>query len=222
MYLYIYACIIHIYVGNVYLCERWVCRAQPTSVSRQWSRPQVVPAQMWGWPALDVGESRCRCGRPEAQMWVRLGSTMNEPCVLSIHGDLSPRGCAMKHHWLYSCIRQRDIWCAVLCALRCGLRGVGSAGVWPSIGVQPEHRQLEHRVRVEHIWRTRPCAVARMRHATDVLLASVVPAQSGPGAKCGDGPPRMWASPGADVGDVRAQMWARLGSPVSESCVFCL
>jgi hypothetical protein len=39
---------------------------------------------------------------------------------------------------------------------------------------------------------------------------------SGPGSKwsrrrCGDGPPRMWASPGVDVGDVQAQMWVRLG-----------
>jgi hypothetical protein len=28
-------------------------RAQPTSFSQQWSRQQVFPAQMWGWPALD-------------------------------------------------------------------------------------------------------------------------------------------------------------------------
>ena len=127
----------------------------------------------------------------------------------------------MKHHLLYSCIRQRDIWCAVLCALRCGWRGVGSAGVFRGIGVQPEHRQLEHRESDDHICRTRPCAVARMRHATDVLLASVVPAASGPGAECGDGPPRMCASPGADVGE-SAQMWARLGSTMNESCVFYL
>jgi hypothetical protein len=40
------------------------CGAQPTSLSQQWSRVQVVPgavvvpAQMWGWPTSDVGESR--------------------------------------------------------------------------------------------------------------------------------------------------------------------
>ena len=39
------------------------CGAQPESLSQQWSRRQVLPAQMWGWPTSDVGESRRRCGR---------------------------------------------------------------------------------------------------------------------------------------------------------------
>jgi surface protein len=42
------------------------------------------------------------------------------------------------------------------------------------------------------------------------------------GRRCGDGPPRMWASPGAYVGDVQSQMWARLGSTGNESCFLYL
>jgi surface protein len=59
--------------------------AQPTSFSQQWSRPQVVPAQMWAWPTLDVGESQCRCGRVHAQMWVRSSSTVNESGVFKLY-----------------------------------------------------------------------------------------------------------------------------------------
>jgi hypothetical protein len=60
-------------VSNMYkvcaLVPSHACGAQPTSLSQQWSRAQVVPgadvvpAQMWGRPTSDVGESRCRCGR---------------------------------------------------------------------------------------------------------------------------------------------------------------
>ncbi len=39
------------------------CGAHPKIFVQQWSRPRVVPAQMWGWPTSDVGESRRRCGR---------------------------------------------------------------------------------------------------------------------------------------------------------------
>jgi len=79
---------------------------------------------------------------------------------------------------------------ARLCALPCGRRGVGSAGVWLGVGVQPEHRQLEHRLSDDHGGRTRPCAVARMRRAIEVLVAAVVRAQ-------------MWGWPTSDVGESR-------------------
>ncbi len=63
------------------------CGAQPKSSSQQWSRKQVVSAQMWGLPTSDVGESRRRCGRVLEQMWVRLGSTVNKSSV-SMNGSL--------------------------------------------------------------------------------------------------------------------------------------
>ncbi len=77
-------------------------------------------------------------------------------------------------------------------SVRCGVdgSGVGSAGVWLGVGVQPEHRQLEHRLSDDHGRRTRPCAVARMRRAIEVLVAAVVPAQ-------------MWGWPTSDVGESR-------------------
>jgi hypothetical protein len=48
------------------------CGMQPESFSHQWSRPQVVPG-------ADVGVAHLGRGRVPAQMWVRLGSTVNEP-----------------------------------------------------------------------------------------------------------------------------------------------
>ena len=51
------------------------CGAQPKSLSQQWSRPQVVPG-------ADVGMAHLGCGRVPAQIWVRLGSTMSESCVI--------------------------------------------------------------------------------------------------------------------------------------------
>jgi hypothetical protein len=131
-------------------------------------------------------------------------------------GACCKRGCATKHHLLHRCTAARCMALrsgmaagrrAGLCAMRCGRRGIGCtshlpalAGVLRCVGVQPEHRQLEHGRSDGHGGGMRPCAFARMRRATDVLLAAVVPAASGPRRRCGDGPPWMWASPGADVG----------------------
>jgi hypothetical protein len=57
------------------------CGAQPTSLLAKVVPAQLVPAQMLRWPSSDVGESRRRCGLVQAQMWARLGSPVNEPCV---------------------------------------------------------------------------------------------------------------------------------------------
>jgi hypothetical protein len=130
---------------------------------------------------------------------------------------LLQRGCATNHELLQSCILQRDVWrCGVawrgtagaLGCVRCavgGRRGVGSAGVFLSVCVQPEHRQLEHRFRDDHGPGIRPCALAHMRSAPENLRAAVVPAASGPGADvgmahlgCGRVPAQMWACSGAD------------------------
>jgi hypothetical protein len=58
------------------------CGAQPTSLLAVVVPAQAVPAQMWGWPTSDVRESQCRCGRVQAAVWVRLGSTMSESGVI--------------------------------------------------------------------------------------------------------------------------------------------
>ena len=60
------------------------CGLLPQSFSQQWSRRKWSPAQMWGRPTSDVGESRRRCGRVPAQMWVRLGSPVRS-LVYSIY-----------------------------------------------------------------------------------------------------------------------------------------
>jgi len=145
---------------------------------------------MWASPRADVGQVGLLAQPCTCLVYISMNVTW---CVLQ-------RRCAMKHHLLHRCRLQRR-GRARLCALRCGRLGVGSAGVSRSIGVQPQHRQLEHLGSEGHVLRTRPCAVAHMQRATEVLLAAVVPAQ-------------MWARP--------AQMWARLGSTMSESCALCL
>ena len=143
---------------------------------------------MWASPRADVGQVGLLAQPCTCLVYISMNVAW---CVLQ-------RRCAMKHHSLHRCRLQRS-GRARLCALRCGWRGVGSAVVSRSIGVQPEHRQLEDLGSEGHVLRTRPCAVAHMQRATEVLLAAVVPAQ-------------MWARP--------AQMWARLGSTMSESCAY--
>jgi surface protein len=213
------------------------CGAHPKIFVQQWSRPQVVPAQMWGWPTSDVGESRRRCGRrPGAdvgEVWLTCERvlcflSMNVTCwrVATRLCDEAPLVASLYEYTATRCMALRPgaeapARCAWF-ALRCGWRGVGSAGVYKGVGVQPEHRQLEHRVRDDHVPGMRPCAVARKRRATDLLVAAVVPAPSGPGADvgmahlgCGRVAVQMWASPGAGSGP-------RCGSTVNESGVFCL
>ncbi len=91
---------------------------------------------------------------------------MSESCALCLWmAAWCNDACAMKHHVLHRCIASlytanamygaaalRGTAGAGLCALRCGRRRVGSAGVWLGVGVQPEHRQLEHCVR-DDAWR---------------------------------------------------------------------
>jgi hypothetical protein len=128
------------------------------------------------------------------------------------------RGCAMKHHLMHRSIFPRCL------SLRRGMAAPARwalytalwtawgrlAGVLRGEGVQPEHRQLEHRECFEHVPGMRPPAVARNRRPSR---------SSGPGCKCsrrrcGDGPPWMWASPGADVGVSR-------GADVGEAWLNC-
>jgi hypothetical protein len=163
-------------------------------------------------------------------MWARLGSTVNEYYIYMVtccneaelHSTHVVHRCMLQTRCMV--LRRGVAWHgrrAGRCALRCGRRGVGSAGVLLGVGVQPEHRQLEHRESGGHVQRTRSNAVARMRRATDVLLAAMVPEASGLG--------EMWGWPTSDVGEslcifgrVQAQMWGRLGSTVSKSCLLYL
>ena len=126
--------------------------------------------------------------------------------------------CATKPHVLHRRIRQHDVLRrgaarpegSALCAALWTARGrLGSAGVLLCGGVQPEHRQLEHSECFEYVPGMRPCAVARMRRATEVLPQQWSRPQAVPGADvgtahlgCGRVPAQMWTSPGADVGSV--------------------
>jgi hypothetical protein len=96
--------------------------------------------------------------------------------------------------------------------VRCGVGGrreVGSAGFSTSVGVQPQHRQLEHSESDDHGRRTRPFAVARMRRATDVPSR-----RSFPGAKWS--PAQMWGWPTSDVGESRCRCGLVLAQAVGQ------
>jgi surface protein len=75
-------------VSNMYqvcaLVPSHACGVRPKSFRSSGPGRKRSPAQMWGRPTSDVGESRRRCGRVQARMWVRFGLNVNESCVFHL------------------------------------------------------------------------------------------------------------------------------------------
>ena len=117
----------------------------------------------------------------------------------------------MKHHLLHRCIPQGDVRrCGVawrgtaggLGVVRCAEDFVGSARqAFRSASAFNQNIGSWNTASVSDMYLV--CALVPS-HACGApsksSLAAVVPAASGPRRRCGDGPPRMWASRGADVG----------------------
>jgi surface protein len=195
------------------------CGMPPKSFSQQWSRRQVVPG-------ADVGIAHLGCGRVPAQMWVGLGSTVNEPCVFYLCmaaccNDVVRCSTAWYIVVCCSAMYGAAAWSGVAwhgrwarrCALLCG-DGVGSArqaflgasafnqniGSWNTAAVTT--MAIVSALVLSHACGAQPTS----------LLAASVPAASSPQRSRGDGPLRMWASPCADVGE----SWNRCGRGLAQ------
>ncbi len=183
------------------------CGVQRTSFLQHRSRQQVVADV--GWPTSDKGESRRRCGRVLEQMWVWLGSTVNEYCIYMVMCCNEAELHSIAPTWCIVVCCKCDVWrCGVawrgtaggLGVVRFAVDGVGSAlqafysasafnqniGSWNTASITTMSS-------VRALVPSHACHAARNRRPSR---------SSGPGSKwsrrrCGDGPPRMWASPGA-------------------------
>jgi surface protein len=186
------------------------CGAHPKIFVQQWSRPQVVPAQMWGWPTSDVGESRRRCGRrPGAdvgEVWLTCERvlcflSMNVTCwrVATRLCDEAPLVASLYEYTATRCMALRP-WrgsSGTLCFVRCGVDGVGSARqAFASASAFNQNIGSWNTARVSNIASvcalapSRACGAQPMSLSQQWSRRQVVPAQ-------------MWGWPTSDVGESR-------------------